>query len=386
MKNNLPSPEKLTSPKQPTLIYDIHKTWEYVISHKPNWKSGKFPPLPKETKYRFLGHELISPIAISSGPAWGSIWVGFYFKMGFGMVIDKSKRSVTKATNKAPNISYIRIDVPLSRKTLGTQLVGTMDPKDFEKSKSITNSFGIGSPDMLTWSKEVEQAAKLANPGQIYACSVTVTTPGSEAGCAVLLKDDTSTAVIVESAADLLMGASVAATHGAQVVELNLACPNVVDHPEEGEMFQNDRLVKYVSAEFKRRFPSIPVGIKFGIYKSKAQMKKVFTAGGEHLDYVSGINAISQPVLAEDGSEILPGRKASGIAGWADRELALEHIKWADQIRKEEGLKYQILGGGGIVNIDDVDLYLKSGADMVQVATIALADPLFAYKYRLSKN
>lgn len=375
--------DKFTHPKQPSFIYDIHKSWEYVIKNKPLWKSGKFPPLPKERKYKFLGQNLISPIAISSGPAWGPIWVGFYFKMGFGMVIDKSKRSVTKVVNKAPNISYVRIDEPLNRKNLGTQLVGTMDPKDFEKSKSITNSFGIGSTDMLTWSKEVETASKLAKPGQLYACSVTVTTPGN-GGCAVLLKDDTPTAVIVESAADLLMGASVAATHGSQVVELNLACPNVIDHPEEGEMFQNDKLVKYVTAEFKRRFPNIPVGIKFGVYKNKSQMKKVFQAGGQNLDYVSGINAISQPVLAEDGSEILPGRKASGIAGWADRELALEHIKWADEIRKEEGLKYEILGGGGIVEVEDVDLYLKSGADMVQVATIALADPLFAYKYHLS--
>ncbi len=383
MAKNLPDPNKFISPNQPPFIYPIETPWEEVIKAPPLWNSGKFPSLPKEKKYRFLGRDLISPIAIASGAAWGPIWVGFFFKMGYGMVIDKSKRTVPKISNKAPNICYVKADKYLTRKNFGKQLVGTMDPKVFAKSKTITNSFGIGSSDMLTWSKEVGDASELKKDGQLYSVSVTVTTPGN-GGCTVILKDNTPTSILVESAGDLLMAASVAATHGGEVVELNLACPNVVDHPEEGELFQSGELVKYATAEFKRRFPSIPVGIKFGIYKSKDQMREVFIAGGDNLDYVSGINAPSQPLLGEDGSEILPGRRSAGICGWADREIALEHIKWADEIRKEEGLKYEILGCGGIVEVSDVDLYLKAGADMVQVATIALADPLFAYKYYLS--
>ena len=68
------------------------------------------------------------------------------------------------------------------------------------------------------------------------------------------------------------------------------------------------------------------------------------------------------------------------------KDIALEEIKWADEIRREEGLKYEILGGGGIVELSDVDDFLNAGADMVQIATIALSDPLFAYKYELSKK
>lgn len=384
MAKNLPDPKNFVSPNQPPFIYPIEKPWEEVIKAPPLWKSGKFPPLPKEKKYKFLNQRLISPIAIASGAAWGPLWVGFFFKMGYGMVIDKSKRSVPKIANKAPNICYVKADELINRKNLGKQLIGTMNPKAFKASKTITNSFGIGSSDMLTWSKEVTEASKLKNEGQLYSVSVTVTTPGN-GGCAVILKDNTPTAILVESAGDLLMAASVAATHGADIVELNLACPNVVDHPEEGELFQSGELVKYATAEFKRRFPTIPVGIKFGIYKSKAQMKKVFKAAGDNLDYVSGINAPAQPLLAEDGSEILPGRRSAGICGWADREIALEHISWADEIRKEEGLKYEVLGCGGIVEVEDVDRFLSAGADAVQVATIALADPLFAYKYYLSR-
>ncbi len=63
------------------------------------------------------------------------------------------------------------------------------------------------------------------------------------------------------------------------------------------------------------------------------------------------------------------------------KEIALEEIGWAAEIRHEEGLKYEILGGGGIINPSDADEFLSAGADAVQVATIALANPLFAYEY-----
>ena len=44
---------------------EIEKTWEEVIKEPPIWLSNKFPPLPKEKKYEFLGKKLISPIAIA---------------------------------------------------------------------------------------------------------------------------------------------------------------------------------------------------------------------------------------------------------------------------------------------------------------------------------
>jgi hypothetical protein len=52
----------LKHPKQPTFIYDITKSWEEVITKKPVWLSNKFPKLPTQKKYQFLGFDLISPI------------------------------------------------------------------------------------------------------------------------------------------------------------------------------------------------------------------------------------------------------------------------------------------------------------------------------------
>lgn len=381
----LPKVEDLIDPKQPPFIYDINSPWEEVIEKPPIWLSGKFPPLPKEKKYQFLGYNLISPIAIAAGPASKKIWTQFYLKMGYGLVFEKTRRSVPRKSNHAPNISIVKSDQPLTRENLNQPLIGSMDTSDWIKFQSITNSFGNPSPAIEVWANELKVQVKDVSDGQLLGCSVTATFPEGGPSCFELLGGRDPQAAIVETTMDLMTAASAAVTSGAQVIEFNLACPNVLENTEEGEMFQSEKLVAYLFAEFKRRFPMIPAGFKFGLYKDKEQMKKVFKAAGGNCDYVSGINALAVPVLAEDGSDILPGRRTSGVCGKILKDMALESIKWASEIRKEEGLKYQILGGGGIIEVKDVDEFLKAGADIVQVATIALANPLFAYEYLLSK-
>lgn len=368
----LPKPEKLIHPKQPTFIYNTKKSWEKVIEEKPIWLSGKFPPLPKEKKYKFLGYKLISPIAIAAGPASKKIWTDFYFKMGYGLVLEKTRRSVHRASNQVPNIVVVQIEKSITRNDLNKALIGTPNDAEWEKYKSMTNSFGNPSPAVSDWAAELVEQRKGTSDGQILGCSVTATIVNPQA-------------TMEEMAADLVIAATAAALSGAQIIEFNLACPNVTENKKEGDMFQDAKLVSYTLSEFKRRFPNTACGFKFGLYKSKEQMKKVLVKAGDNLDYISGINTVGMTVVAKDGKDILPGRRVSGVAGRADQHLALEAIKWADEIRKAEGLKYEILGGGGIVEVEDVDRYLNAGADMVQVAAIALANPLFAYKYRLHK-
>ncbi|MEK7616456.1 MAG: hypothetical protein AAB414_00170 [Patescibacteria group bacterium] len=358
--------------KQPLFVYDITKKWEEVVKKGPIWLSNKFPPLPKDKKYSFLGYKLISPVAISAGPASRKIWTDFYLRMGYGFVLEKTRRTIERKAHKEPNVAIIEKKGQVKRSNINKTLVATNNQSGWEKYKSITNSFGNPSPSIEIWSAELKKQIKSTKNGQILGCSVTATFFGGE-----------TTSDIV---ADLLKAATAAAKAGIKVIEFNLACPNVTDNKEEGEMFQDAALVSYTLKAFKKKFPKVKAGIKFGLYKNKAQMKKVFKDAGKNLDYVSGINAIAMTVLRQDGKEILPGRTKSGVCGKLIQDIALESIEWANQIRKEEKLKYEILGGGGIVEVSDVDKFLKAGADMVQVATIVMVDPLFAYKYRLFKD
>lgn len=367
-------------PQQPEFIYDITIPWEEVIAKKPIWKSGKFPPLPKQKKYSFLGKKLVSPIVIAAGPASGKLWTDFYFKMGYGAVIQKTRRTTPRLANKNPNIAIVKSSTPLTRKSIAKGVPASLDEKDWPEYHSITNSFGNASNPMIDWALELRNQTKAVGEGQMLGCSVTATFL-EEPYSKKILKNSSPETLIVETALDLLMGATAAITNGADFIEFNLACPNVTENSVEGEMFQDPKLVSYTLAEFKRRFPNIPVGFKFGLYKNKEQMKKVFAACGDNLDYVSGVNAIATKVHDGNGNDILPGRSVSGVCGAVMKDLALEEIEWAAQIRKENGLKYEILGGGGVIEPKDVDQFLSAGADAVQIATIALVNPLFAYEY-----
>src|SRR3989344_9000320 len=111
-------PKTFIAKNQPVFVYDIHKSWEQVVKERPIWKSGKFPPLPTGKKYQFLGQKLISPIAISAGPASTKIWTDFYFKMGFGLVFEKTRRTIPRKSNALPNIAIVHADKPVSRKNL----------------------------------------------------------------------------------------------------------------------------------------------------------------------------------------------------------------------------------------------------------------------------
>ena len=369
--------------QQPTFIYDIKKPWEEVVNNPPIWKSNKFPALPRQKKYSFLGKKLFSPIIIAAGPSSGHFWSDFYFKMGYGAVIEKTRRSTPRASNKAPNIALVKSKKTLSRANIKDGVHASIDEKDWDEYKSITNSFGNPSPAIEIWAKELQVQKKAVDDGQMLGCSVTATFPEDGPACYKILGKKDPGAALVETALDLITAASAAVVNGAEFIEFNLACPNVLENTAEGEMFQDEKLVAYTLGEFKKRFPNTPVGFKFGLYKSKEQMKKVFKAAGDNLDYVSGVNAIATKVTDDKGKEILPGRMTSGVCGAVMKEIALEEIKWADEIRKEEGLKYEILGGGGIIEVKDVQEFLEAGADAVQVATIPLVNPLFAHEYYL---
>lgn len=378
--------ETLRHPDQATLIYDIFVSWEQNIADGPKWLGG-YPPVPTlEKRYPFLGHDLVSPITIAAGPASGEKWTDFYFRMGYGMVMEKTRRTVSRRSNPLPNVVIVTEEEEIIREALGKSLQGSMDDKEYIRFKSGTNSFGNPCDAMYDWAARLRLQKEAVNPGQLLGCSVTATLLDSGPACASVLGGVSDTAVIVETASDMLIAGTAAVVAGADLVEFNLACPNVTDHPEEGEMFQSPELVRYLFSEWHRRFPKIPAGMKGGLYADKDQMRRVFAEGGDSMGFVSLINAVSMEVLGKDGNQIVGAGRRAGTFGSIIRPLALEEIEWAAQIRVKEGLPYGIIGGGGITSVEDVDTYLSAGADVVFIAGYAFHRPEFAYDYRLYKS
>jgi dihydroorotate dehydrogenase len=373
-------------PDQPPLVYDIHKSWEQNVLDGPIWW-GTYPyksNYPTEKPYKLLGHQIISPITIAAGPASGKYWTDFYFEWEYGMVMEKTRRSVPRESNPTPNVVIVTEEEEITRDTLNRTLRGTMDEREFTRFKSGTNSFGNPSPSMRSWANRLYEQKKSARGGQLLGCSVTATVLENKSGCSVILGENPPTAVIVETASDMLIAGTAAAIAGAQVIEFNLACPNVTENTEEGEMFQSPQLVSYLFSEWNRRFPNLPAGFKAGLYKDKDQMRRVLATGGDNIGYISLINAIAMEVLDEDGKQIVGAGTRAGTFGPIIRRLAKEEIEWAADIRVREGLHYEIIGGGGITSIRNVDEYLNLGADAVFIAGLAFEHPELAYEYRLA--
>lgn len=383
--DHLPSAQSPRHPDQPTLVYDIHNAWEQNVEDGPIWLGG-YPPFPTEIPYRFLGHDLISPITIAAGPASGKKWTDFYLAMGYGLVMEKTRRSVSRRSNPTPNVVMVTEEEEITRESLSRTLRGSMDEREFARFKSGTNSFGNPSPDMFTWANRLKLQREAVRGGQLLGCSVTATALDAGSACSIILGDSPETAVIVETAADMLIPATAAVVAGAQVPEFNLACPNVTDHPEEGEMFQSPQLVSYLFAEWHRRFPGILAGFKAGLYKDRDQMRRVLAAGGDNIGFISLINAVAMEVLDRDGNQIVGAGRKAGTFGPIIRRLALEEIEWAADIKIKEGLPYEIIGGGGITSVEDVDTYMNAGANVVFSGSYIFHRPELAYDYRLYKQ
>ena len=59
-------------------------------------------------------------------------------------------------------------------------------------------------------------------------------------------------------------------------------------------------------------------------------------------------------------------------------------VKRLDGLRKKNGWSYEIIGVGGVMNVNDFQGYRQAGADVVQSATAAMWNTDFAKQVKAS--
>ena len=135
--------------------------------------------------------------------------------------------------------------------------------------------------------------------------------------------------------------------------------------------------------KIKTAIKSTPLIIKVGLFKDKEAMRKVFIAAARAgVNAISGINTIGMKVINKDGSAALgKDRLTSGICGGPIRSAALNFIKDARSIIKEEKLDLTLIGVGGITLPEHFDLFLETGADFAQTATGMMWDSYLGMRY-----
>lgn len=343
--------------------YDIHKSYEENYAEGPFF-SGELPPAGGPPRYRFLDFEVNAPLGVPAGPLLNARWVDLYARLGFDLPVYKTVRSLPRAVHPAPNCLFLKDPGDLTPDRFGERLTATDAPPADATRISITNSFGMPSRAPETWQADMEKARAACGAGQVFIASC-VGTPGQ----GDLWDDYARTAAMCREA-------------GAQVVEVNLSCPNVTTG--EGSLFTDPDTARRICRETARALGPVPLMIKVGYYTDADVRAEVARAVAPFVAAIAGINTLSFEVVGEDGGQALPGegRLRSGVCGAAIRRCGLEQVKALKALKSSEKYDFSLVGVGGIMTPADADAYLEAGADAVMSATGAMWDPYLAAKWR----
>ena len=153
---------------------------------------------------------------------------------------------------------------------------------------------------------------------------------------------------------------------GADILELNLSCPNIVGKPQAGYNFKYSKEV----LEAARKITNKPIAVKLPAYLDlvhQKQMAEILI--NAKIDFAVLINSIGNCLIIDSEKEeavIKPKKGLGGLGGEYIKPIALGNVFSFYQLLKN---KIKIIGVGGINSGRDVFEFILAGADMVQIAT-----------------
>lgn len=339
-----------------TPFFDPNKTYS------ENWEQGPFGDfsdgvvLPHEDiqRFEFLGIPLNYPLGIPAGPLLNGKFVKAALDKGFDVPVHKTVRSRTRASNVWPNVLGAEIDGDLTIEKAQKPIVVR---NEYHEPLSITNSFGNPSYEPEVWTADLKDSINHAAPGQLVMCSYEGT------------KWDESFTT-TKYVSDWVEGMNVLKECGVQVVEANFSCPN--EGAPQLLCFDVPK-VKTIAGAIKDKIGDTKLIIKIA-YFGEAELRELVHEVGEIVDGFGAINTIPAPVINPDGSQALPGahRVKSGICGHAVKWAGLDMVHRLSTLKKEFGMRYGIIGSGGVTQPEDFKQYRDAGADVVMSATGAM--------------
>ncbi|MBD3250288.1 MAG: hypothetical protein GF381_01820 [Candidatus Pacebacteria bacterium] len=351
---------------QKTPFYDPTKSYE------ENFKQGPFGSLadalqgeasslkrsgqPKQT---FLGQPVFLPFGIPAGPLINSRFVKAAFAKGFDLCVYKTVRSHQHPCHAWPNVLPVKAGSRLEPNR--QQPVET--EADYHQPLSITNSFGVPSPEPDWWQEDMALAVEAAGPGQLLIGSFQGSGDGAGRDQSVI--------------DDYALTAKLVAQTGAKAMVANLSCPN----EGKADLLCFDLpLVKEIAFAIKEKIGNIPLLLKLAYFQSEDQLESLVKQVGPLIQGLIAINTIPAKVVNQAGEQALPGegRARSGICGASIKWAGLEMTERLNQLRAKHGLNLAVVGVGGVVKPADYFSYCQKGADAVMSATGAMWSPELA--------
>lgn len=241
-------------------------------------------------------------------------------------------------------------------------------------AKSATVASQNGNPQPRTWHAPDDKASMnsegLPNNGIDYYIEGT-TISETLAGC-----PEGSTKPYMVSISGKTLDDNLAmldkinkSTENIALVELNLACPNVIGKPIIAYDFDQ---LKMILETIQSKKYSVKLGLKLPPYldsKQLAQAASIINEYSEMVSYVASINTIGNALSVDPVSEapfISSNNGLAGLSGPAVKYTALANVR---QMRQQLDESIDVVGVGGVESGTDVFLFLLCGATAVQVGT-----------------
>lgn len=336
-------------------MYDIQKSfWENVATSTYDIPCPSFERKPKAAWIHFLGYTIASPIGIPACPIMTSKGIEVAARLGFDVLTYKTIRVLSCTSHPWPNIVYIDYPYFLSIDHIGDKIKVRYDaPKEI----AIANSFGNPSFDLEYIRADIKKSKQALQEGQVLIVSV-----------------------FGESIDEFTYAACLAREAGADIIEANFSCPNLlIDQPP---IFLQPYLVhQYCHALVDA--VDCPVIMKVGAYKDKDLLKHIMKIAAQAgVQGITGINSVPMQIIDEQGNPFFGHeRLISGVSGQPIRHLALDFVKTAYEIIKQEHLDMIILATGGITHPEHFINFLDAGARVAMSATGMMWHPTLAAEF-----
>lgn len=349
-----------------TPFYDPEKTYEENFNDGPfgAFADGEVYKQKEEPQATFLDHNVFTPFGIPAGPLVNGKFVKAALDKGFDLCVYKTVRSHKHPCAEWPNVLSVKVDGDLTPQKGAEGLVAD---HEYVSPIAITNSFGVPSYDPDFWQKDLADAVKYAKMGQVIIGSFQGTiNPNSNVK--EYIQDFATTAKLVKETE-------------APILEVNLSCPN------EGTAhllcFDLER-TKQVVETIKNEIGETPLIIKIAYFQEQEQLIKLVDAVGKLVQGISAINTIPSKIIDKEGNQALPGkgRSISGVCGAPIKWAGIEMVERLKHLREENGLKYQIIGVGGVTTPADYKEFKNAGADAIMSATGAMWNPYLAQEIK----
>jgi len=359
---------------EPALYQKARLIWDFRQSYENNTNAPvpeppHVPPLSNVIT-TILDHPVSGVVGAAASVLTSTAQlVRYLLNVGNDIVVYKTVRSRAYKPHPKPNAFACDDTRPLTPNDQQTPYHVTSVDDAPQPYKALINRYGMPSSTPEQWTIDFQAAARNVKPGQLLILSVTGTAT----------QDDPPNVLIDDFEKVVALGRDA----GAEVIELNLSCPNCSGR--EGEVFKDVDTTIAICRAAQQAARGAKLLIKIG-YMPKGQLLKFVRATIQYVDGYSAINSF--PVEAhQDGQTALvnafgqPGLKA-GLTGSPILPCGLATVSALHEFREQEGTAFCILASGGVTEPNDVLTYLEAGADAVMLATALFSDPLFALRAR----